>query len=123
MKKYFPLVSVFLVLFLLFSIEILTQSIEVSKQDDEPYMLNEDGENFSNARGLFSRKKKSSVDRATSVYLLVHPGPNGRIENMSSDDLARTGLQKELKFPSLYFTVSAASRLLIKSSAKSGKLS
>lgn len=123
MKTYFLITIISLIFILLTPMKMHSQGIQATEQNEEPYLLNEDGENFSDARGLFSRRKKASVDRATSVYLLVYPGPSGRIENMSAQDLARTGLQKELKFPSLYFTVSAASRLLIKSSAKSGKFS
>ena len=122
MKLYFPLV-IFLLLFIFICPQnIHSQGAKSTQEDEKPYLLNDEGENFTASRGLFSRKKKGNLSRATSVYMLVHPGPNGRIDNMSADELARTGLQKELKFPSLYFTVSAASRILIKNSVKSGQL-
>ena len=97
-----------LVFILIIPQNIYSQGVKSTQDDETPYLLNDEGENFTASRGLFSRKKKGNLSRATSVYMLVHPGPNGRIDNMSADDLARTGLQKELRFPSLYFTLSAA---------------
>ncbi len=121
MKSYFPLVILLLIFILFIPQNFQSQGITETEEDEKPYLLNDEGENFTSARGLFSRKKKGNLSRATSVYMLVHPGPNGRIDNMSASDLARTGLQKELRFPSLYFTLSAASRILIKKSVKGGQ--
>lgn len=123
MKAFFRILLLFLLLPVIFSQMIHSQKIEVTQGDEEPYLLNQEGENFTKARGFYSRKKKKSMENATSTYFLVYPGPNGRIANLSSEELARTGIQKELKFPSLYFTLSAASKLLVGYSDSTGRLS
>lgn len=100
--------------------QLYSQSTKVVESEDKPYLLNSEGENYTDSRGLFSRKSKKRLKGATSTYLLVHLGANGSIQGLSASELARTGLQKELKFPSLNFTISAASKLLISTVSKGG---
>ncbi|MEN8152772.1 MAG: hypothetical protein ABFR75_02020 [Acidobacteriota bacterium] len=102
--------------------QLYSQTVKVEESEEKPYLLNSEGENYSDSRGLFSRKSKKKLSGATSTYLLVHLGPSGTLEGLSASELARTGLQKELKFPTLNFTISAASKLLIKSVASGGKI-
>ncbi len=100
--------------------QLYSQSTKVEESDEKPYLLNSEGENYSDTRGLFSRKSKKKLTGATSTYLLVHLGPSGTLEGISATELARTGLQKELKFPTLNFTISAASKLLISTVSTGG---
>ncbi len=94
--------------------QAIPQQVKVQAEEEKPYELYTDDQDYSQTRGL----SKSQKAKATSTFLLVYLGPNGRLENISADELAQTGLQKELKFPSLNFTVSAASKLLIRRSTR-----
>ena len=108
---------------MLFDQHVFAQSATVDEEEEKPYLLNSEGEEFSQNRGLFSRRSRRRLSSCTTTYLLVFPGTYGRIENLSAEDLARTGLQKQLKFPSLNFTVSAAAKLIIEGSDEKGKIS
>ena len=112
MKQSVLIISGIILFQMLFTPLIFSQSTKVS-EDEKPYLLNSEGEEFAQNRGLFSRKSKRRLSSCTTTYLLVYPGANGRIENLSSEDL---------KFPSLNFTVSAAAKLMISGSDEKGRI-
>jgi len=98
------------------------QQVEVQEADEKPYLLNDQGEQHSKTRGLFSRKSLTQLRNATNIYLLVYPGPNGSIEGASAETVGKSALAKKLSFPSIYFTVSAAANLLVAQSSNRGRL-
>jgi len=111
-----------LFLFLTTPIKNWCQKVEVQESDEKPYMLNSEGKNYSDVRGLFSRKSLTQLRNATNIYLLVYPGPNGRIESLSTESVGSKALEKQLAFPSINFTLSVAAKLIVAGSSSEGKL-
>ena len=115
MKK----ILVIILLLFLHSIVIFSQTPPPPSKikEDKPYSLYT-GEPPTEVRGSFS---KSTIDlkKYTIRNIQISLGPNGTIQGLSSDSILNKELIQEFNFPTLYFSVSAAAKLITDDVAES----
>lgn len=108
------ILSIFCIIFMLFA-SLWAQSIEIKEKEDKP--LTDIGDTTGQTRGIL-RRKAVKPDKYTIRYIQISPGPNGSIQGLSTESVMDQRLIEEFNFPSLYFLVSVAARLIPESSYK-----
>ena len=97
---------------------LLAQTIVKKEKQMTPLSLGSNDQ----TRGMFSSKTPEPPDKYTVQYINVSPGPNGEIKGLSQDSMLNKNLSQEFNFPSLFITISNASRILIDEIEPSGRI-